>query len=77
MRLMCDASPGGCAAQRLRQRRGDTDHRQAFLSLLFEDAARAKAAVLFVSHDLSLAPLFEQVTALGEINRAARPSQHV
>jgi putative ABC transport system ATP-binding protein len=50
----------------------DTDHREAFLRLLFDEAGRAGASILFVSHDHSLTRLFEQVISLNEINKAAR-----
>lgn len=49
----------------------DTAHREAFLKLLFEEAERAQATVLFVSHDHTLMPLFPKIISLPEINRAA------
>ncbi len=52
----------------------DTDRREAFLSLLFASCARAKATLLFVSHDLTLQPLFSQALDLTALNRAAHPS---
>src|SRR5262249_41944756 len=50
----------------------DSDHREAFLQLLFEEATRAGASILFVSHDQSLTGLFDRVVSLLEINRASR-----
>ena len=49
----------------------DSDHRAAFLDLLFEEAKAADATVLFVSHDHGLKPLFEHVLDLRSLNRAA------
>ena len=53
----------------------DADSRQAFLELLFEECRAAGASLLFVSHDRSLAPLFERDLDLGTLNRAARARQ--
>jgi putative ABC transport system ATP-binding protein len=52
----------------------DTDRREAFLSLLFASCARASATLVFVSHDLTLQPLFSQALDLTALNRAAHPS---
>lgn len=49
----------------------DTDAREAFIQLLTEECASSGAALLFVSHDLSLAPLFDRTIDLRAINRAA------
>jgi putative ABC transport system ATP-binding protein len=46
----------------------DTDHREQFLTLLFESCARTGATLIFVSHDRGLMPLFDRSTALTEIN---------
>ncbi|MCA1780174.1 MAG: ABC transporter ATP-binding protein [Xanthomonadaceae bacterium] len=46
----------------------DVDHRDTFVDLLFEQARRAGSAILFVSHDRSLAPRFDMTRELGEIN---------
>jgi putative ABC transport system ATP-binding protein len=51
----------------------DTDAREAFIHLLFEECRAAGASLLFVSHDQSLAPLFDRSLSLAELNRAARP----
>lgn len=50
----------------------DADARQAFLALLFAECRAAGASLLFVSHDQSLAPLFDRHLALEQLNRAAR-----
>lgn len=42
----------------------DADARNAFLSLLFAECAAASAALLFVSHDLGLAPRFSRHESL-------------
>ncbi|MCY1276728.1 ABC transporter ATP-binding protein [Pseudomonas jinjuensis] len=49
----------------------DADSREAFLQLLFAECREAGASLLFVSHDQSLAPLFDRSLALAELNRAA------
>jgi putative ABC transport system ATP-binding protein len=51
----------------------DTDHREAFLQLLFKEAEQVGSTVLFVSHDHSLKPLFRRVVPLLAINRASSP----
>jgi putative ABC transport system ATP-binding protein len=48
----------------------DSDARDRFIELLSEEAARTGAALLFVSHDASLARLFDRAVDLTEINRA-------
>lgn len=50
----------------------DADTREAFLALLFAECRAAGASLLFVSHDQSLAPLFDRHLALDQLNRAAR-----
>ncbi len=53
----------------------DSDHREAFLKILFKEARERQASVLFVSHDLSLAPLFSRVVSLATLNTVAlRPA---
>lgn len=47
----------------------DTDHRNAFIALLLEQATQSNSTVVFVSHDLSLAKQFDKKVALNEINR--------
>ena len=47
----------------------DADSRDRFISLLSAEAQRTQAALLFVSHDGSLARLFDRALDLAEINR--------
>jgi putative ABC transport system ATP-binding protein len=47
----------------------DTDHREAFLRLLFASCARAGATLVFVSHELTLRPLFTHALDLAALNR--------
>ncbi|MDP5215018.1 ABC transporter ATP-binding protein [Pseudoalteromonas tunicata] len=42
----------------------DSDSRNRFIELLFEQATINNATILFVSHDTTLAPLFEQKLAI-------------
>lgn len=49
----------------------DADTREAFIQLLFTECRDAGASLLFVSHDQSLAPLFDRHLSLAELNRAA------
>lgn len=48
----------------------DMDARGDFIELLFEECDRAGSTLVFVSHDSSLAPLFDRRVALRDINRA-------
>lgn len=50
----------------------DADTREAFLRLLFAECQEAGSSLLFVSHDQSLAPLFDRSLSLADLNRAAR-----
>lgn len=50
----------------------DADSRDRFIELLSEEAKRTDAAMLFVSHDASLAGLFDRAVDLGELNRASQ-----
>ena len=50
----------------------DAAHREKFLELLLAQCKAAGAALLFVSHDQGLAPLFEKQQSLPELNRATR-----
>ncbi|ATR84957.1 methionine ABC transporter ATP-binding protein [Pseudomonas sp. HLS-6] len=52
----------------------DADSREAFIRLLFAECRAAGSSLLFVSHDQSLAPLFDRHLSLPELNRAARPA---
>ena len=49
----------------------DADSRDRFIELLSEEAQNTGAALLFVSHDGGLAPLFDRAIDLSEINQAA------
>lgn len=49
----------------------DSDTRRAFLDLLFTEVDAAGATLLFVSHDASLADVFDRRLDLRDINRAA------
>jgi len=49
----------------------DSDRRDRFLELLFARCEEAGSALVFVSHDLSLAPKFGRTVELPEVNRAA------
>ena len=49
----------------------DADTREAFIQLLFAECRDAGASLLFVSHDQSLAPLFDRHLSLADLNRAA------
>ena len=49
----------------------DADSREAFLRLLFAECQAAGSSLLFVSHDQSLAPLFDRALSLADLNRAA------
>eukprot|EP01133_Synstelium_polycarpum_P001257 gene1257-1448_t len=76
-------------AQRAIQRHGSVDQAAATLlahlglkdksllerRLLFAECREAGASLLFVSHDQSLAPLFDRNLSLAELNRAATPAE--
>ena len=53
----------------------DSDAREAFLQLLFAECRDAGSSLLFVSHDQSLAPLFDRSLSLADLNRATRPTE--
>ena len=53
----------------------DSDARETFLQLLFAECRAAGSSLLFVSHDQSLAPLFDRSLSLSDLNRASRPSE--
>ena len=48
----------------------DTDRREAFIQLLFEECAGAGLTLVFVSHDRPLASLFDRTIRLGDLNKA-------
>ncbi|MEL6413711.1 MAG: ABC transporter ATP-binding protein [Pseudomonadota bacterium] len=49
----------------------DSDARDRFIELLSEEVTQTGAALLFVSHDSSLAPLFDRAIDLADINGAS------
>ncbi|WP_263146557.1 ABC transporter ATP-binding protein [Pseudomonas sp. RIT-PI-AD] len=53
----------------------DADTREAFLRLLFAECREAGASLLFVSHDRSLAGLFDRDLSLSDLNRASQPME--
>jgi putative ABC transport system ATP-binding protein len=53
----------------------DSDAREAFLQLLFAECREAGSSLLFVSHDQSLAPLFDRSLSLADLNRVTRPTE--
>jgi putative ABC transport system ATP-binding protein len=50
----------------------DTERREDFLRLLFERCREAESTLVFVSHDRSLAPLFDRTLSLADANRAGQ-----
>lgn len=48
----------------------DFDHREKFLSLIFDICKEQSISLIFVSHDRSLQGLFDRVVALSDINTA-------
>lgn len=46
----------------------DQDTKQGFLELLFEEAMKSNSAILFVSHDLTLASLFDRSVSLNDFS---------
>ncbi len=53
----------------------DADSREAFLQLLFAECKAAGASLLFVSHDQSLAKLFDRSIDLSQLNSATRQQE--
>lgn len=53
----------------------DADNRETFLQLLFAECREAGSSLLFVSHDQSLAPLFDRSLPLSQLNRASRAAE--
>lgn len=53
----------------------DADTRAAFIELLFAEVRRAGSALIFVSHDPALAPLFPRSLHLAQINRASHVAE--
>lgn len=48
----------------------DSDTRETFINLLFNECNKANSSLLFVSHDQSLAPLFDRCLDLTQLNQA-------
>ena len=48
----------------------DAAHRRDFIDLLFKECRKEDTSLVFVSHDTSLAPLFDRTVQLVDINRA-------
>ena len=47
----------------------DTDHRKAFIRLLFQECDSAETTLLFVSHDKTLSNIFDKTIRLADINK--------
>jgi len=47
----------------------DHDNREAFIQLLMQEVTRNQATLIFVSHDPTLEPLFEQSIDLAQLNQ--------
>jgi len=47
----------------------DHDNREAFIKLLMQEVSRNQATLIFVSHDPTLEPLFEQTIDLAKLNQ--------
>ena len=54
----------------------DADTRESFIQLLFSECHDAGSSLLFVSHDQSLAPLFDRSLSLSDLNRASSALEH-
>ncbi len=50
----------------------DKGHREAFINLLFKECKLKKSTLIFVSHDTSLAPLFDRIIQLNDINQGCQ-----
>ena len=51
----------------------DARHREAFICLLFDECVKESTTLVFVSHDNSLATMFDRTVSLTQINHARRP----
>jgi putative ABC transport system ATP-binding protein len=49
----------------------DGDRRAAFLELLFRECERERTTLIFVTHDATLAPLFDRAVEFADLNRSA------
>jgi putative ABC transport system ATP-binding protein len=52
----------------------DADRRMAFIDLLFAECKREQATLIFVSHDATLAGLFDRAIELAAVNRRQAPA---
>ena len=52
----------------------DGDRRAAFLELLFRECERERTTLIFVTHDPTLAPLFDRALEFGDLNHIAGAS---
>ena len=52
----------------------DADRRESFLELLFRECAREHATLIFVTHDVAVAPLFDRTLEFGDLNRVGGAS---
>ena len=52
----------------------DGDRRAAFLELLFRECERERTTLIFVTHDATLAPLFDRAVEFADLNRIAGAS---
>jgi putative ABC transport system ATP-binding protein len=55
----------------------DSDRRESFIRLLFDESRKSGATLIFVSHDASLQHLFDRTVDLAEANRSTRPTVEV
>jgi putative ABC transport system ATP-binding protein len=54
----------------------DYDNREAFIKLLMQEVACNEATLIFVSHDPTLEPLFDQTIDLAQMNQNAQRKIH-
>ena len=47
----------------------DTDHRKAFIRLLFQEFDPTETTLIFVSHDKTLSNIFDKTIRLADINK--------
>ena len=50
----------------------DADTRESFLKLLFKECEQSNTSLIFVSHDSSLAKLFDRAVSIAELNKTAQ-----
>jgi putative ABC transport system ATP-binding protein len=54
----------------------DVSHRETFIQLLFQECEQEGNTLVFVSHDTSLAGMFDRTVPLVEINRRRNPNSN-